>query len=97
MARHTPGPWSVEKTRAGKRLIVRGELIVAQAFAVDRGRESDANARAIAAAPVLLQACQAGLAVLAGHPADLGWRQDAADLVRVAVTRARGEESGAES
>ncbi|MCO2149841.1 hypothetical protein [Pseudomonas aeruginosa] len=65
MSKHTPGPWEIERYSDGLIQIVGDVRIVSDdeenvttvVEAVSRGDE--ANARLIAAAPELLEACQA--------------------------------------
>ncbi len=66
MGEHTPGPWPIELTGDGKRIIVGKGLVegpngyeVAEVYSDDCDpNEADANARLIASAPELLEALQ---------------------------------------
>ena len=62
---HTPGPWEaqIEKDTRLKIVGPEGWLGVAQAFG-DDFKEAQANARLIAAAPELLEACQIAVVLL---------------------------------
>lgn len=65
-AAHTPGPWPIERTGDGKRIIVGPGLIegphgydIAEVYSDDCDpEEATANARLIAAAPELLEALE---------------------------------------
>lgn len=75
-SKHTPGPWSVDDFGAGQRVVVKGragfsgDYRIADAhFSSDLARcarvsEMQANARLIAAAPELLDGCNALLGLL---------------------------------
>ena len=56
MAKHTPGKWRVDKTSMGRAGLVLSEddLIIAECWNADQ----EANARLIASAPELLEACK---------------------------------------
>ena len=81
--KHTPGPWSVGDSIDGATVHNESELMVAfcRNLAFDLG-ECAANARLIAAAPELLEACQ-----LALDSDDRGVK----DVLRTALAKARGE------
>jgi hypothetical protein len=91
--KHTPGPWRIGD--AGMTVFgpkVEGKLadIVAQLFRPKTTAESQirkANARLIAAAPDLLEACRAGLSVCEAESAN--WQ---AEIIRAAIAKATGEE-----
>lgn len=88
MSNHTPGPWHVTAMHKGIRPSFRspgenGGFAICEMYA--DGRDVVANARLIAAAPELLEACEACLA-----------RDDIADdelgvILRAAIAKARGQ------
>jgi len=55
MAEHTPGPWTVDYDDDGVEIRAAGDLM----GTIIHGGAMDANARLIAAAPMLLQAAKA--------------------------------------
>jgi len=79
--RHTPGPWATEIADYGSKRIgtvFGGSQDIARIVVVGDGltRETDANARLIAAAPDLLRACQQAIVALKGREHD-GFLRDA--------------------
>ena len=63
MSKHTPGPWGQDKwgslqTEGGQDVLLRG-ITTISAGSDERIAEAEANTRLIAAAPELLEACQA--------------------------------------
>lgn len=104
---HTPGPWVVDgddiiaRTRFGVYIAKEGDGRVAQAFSnclVTTDAECLANARLIAAAPELLEACKAVIsehaAFVASH-AGLRLTDEAAcvGMCRAAIAKAIGEQA----
>ena len=89
---HTPGPWAF-RLEAVRTVIYHTADIGEKAIAVGAGSYPDhvANARLIASAPDLLEACEAALIFIAntrGKPAEL-YR----GKLRKAIAKARGEQS----
>ena len=62
MAQHTPGPWTVYHDDEGVEIRANDDLM----GTIINGKEMDANAQLIEAAPELLAACLSCVAVL--HP-----------------------------
>jgi len=105
-ARHTPGPWDAITSDGRNYRIIGGEEAgyVAIVEAIFQPRQNAANARLIAAAPDLLEACKAASAVLTGFynaVADsIGeWESDgsrplykAEKILRAAIAKAEGWE-----
>ena len=96
MSEHTPGPWVVCPIQKEDLLHSRkvgtgpeGWLGVAQAHG-DTQEEADANARLIAAAPDLLEACRIALVYLESDADDQQEREDWAQI-RVAIHKAEGK------
>jgi hypothetical protein len=57
MSEHTPGPWELWRDGSGAMQISVGDFVICNRNPVEhRARESDANARLIAAAPDMLEA-----------------------------------------
>ena len=85
---HTPGPWIAEKV--GDRWMVSGEggYLVCQATILPNKEMEEANARLIAAAPEMLEACI--LISRGGGDSDLLTAQEAA---RAAIAKANGGEA----
>jgi len=97
MSAHTPGPWTLDPRGGG---VVRGSKVYQYARGAGQRQlalaclhddlgpeEREANARLIAAAPDLLEACEAVLKRLEGH----SQLSDAEfDALESAVTKARG-------
>ncbi len=67
---HTPGPWEVDSAHGTDAVYVLSENhLIAHVIAHGDGTDDAANARLIAAAPDLLEACQAALEIAeALHP-----------------------------
>ena len=94
--KHTPGPWTADYVPAASQHIINAQKeMVARVnyvgrFTVD---EIEANARLIAAAPGLLEACEAALqklddlSKLSGIYAACG----PASILRAAIAKAKGE------
>jgi len=84
---HTPGPWYY----AGMRTIGGpDDRMVADCFSTNRPRETcEANARLIAAAPELLEACEQ--VALAAEYGNLGTNNSAVATARAAIAKAKGE------
>ena len=97
-AKHTPGPWTLEPSciRGGDRsrsLVICGPGRVSGRSPAEHG-EDEANARLIAAAPELLQACREALADLEGYLAE--WETDPAletvQELRAVIAKATGQD-----
>lgn len=100
-AKHTPGPWHVDGDASAEpyQVIVRHDQTGARiAIAVDShhpllARDGQANARLIAAAPDLLQACRVALAEVTNHPdGHMSQFQFAYRALRAAIAKAGGTE-----
>jgi hypothetical protein len=100
MSKHTPGPWYIE----GGYLICTDDLEIGAVSSVDRGDDgkwchgeaTKANARLIAAAPELLQACASIMVSIASKTKYLEGC-DCADcqsirLVYAAIAKAEGSD-----
>jgi hypothetical protein len=96
-AKHTPGPWSIDRTgehhgqrpygiSAGKRGPTPKNIVNWGGIAAPASQESETNARLIASAPDLLEACRAGLYVAEAEGANA-----TAALIRDAIRKATGE------
>ena len=98
VTKHTPGPWSAEECRSGFAVYAykSGEAVVQTED--DEGRygtiANEANARLIAAAPELLDACEA-LARLCErfgvNPVTVSGGPSSLDRARAAIAKAKGE------
>ncbi len=88
MAQHTKGPWNIRELPGGSQIHgsigppLGGPPVFAECF----GPNHEANARLIAAAPDLLEACQIALNDLSG-PGPPGFGFDA-ELIRKAINKA---------
>jgi hypothetical protein len=98
MGKHTRGPWHVRDFDGSIGSIdAAGDMPVAQAMQTRPIRiepnqdERRANARLIAAAPDLLEACKVASALLKGLPRSLGYDFDARQL-DAAIAKATGEQ-----
>jgi hypothetical protein len=56
--KHTPGPWKAEPDEADEICILQDSTGLIVTYAFPNGKEREANARLIAAAPELLEALQ---------------------------------------
>lgn len=89
MSRHTPGPWKIIEREAGRRIEVRAKddtdvaLIKLQPSGRDRTHLN--NARLIAAAPDLLDACKLALSSCDPHAHFY-------KVIAAAIARAEGNE-----
>lgn len=91
-SKHTPGPWNVAENDSCC-IMAKGKHI-ATAFDTDGGRSESRrgmrNARLIAAAPELLEACREGLRLL---EINLEYnRGKVSDLLKAAIRKAEGGE-----
>lgn len=92
MSEHTPGPWRpghIDHWERGEKIAIRAEHIDDQpyiAFLPDLDGNVEANARLIAAAPDLLEACHAALC-----PHSLLTMEDAKQMCRAAIAKAEGK------
>ncbi len=86
---HTPGPWHCCQPDDSPRQITDGQMRICTV--TDRS-EDTANARLIAAAPALVAALKAAVAIIQGWeqaaPIDIAF---VADTARAALARAKGE------
>lgn len=93
-AKHTPGPWALTGWTAGDdfgwsiRIADAPYRLEVSAWCA----ESEADARLIAAAPDLLEALEAVLAVPEARKALVNWGTDELLAARAAVAKARGGE-----
>ena len=92
MSKHTPGPWVPYAGTSGVFIVsnqAMGYETVAHALALDDGARPakvvEANARLIAAAPELLEACEMALRLRLDDDSEV------ADAVRAAIAKAKGE------
>lgn len=105
-AKHTPGPWTVERLsseygsyRIGPAWKRHRAMLIPVAIdkRVDRSHgamehgEHDANARVIAAAPDLLEAAKGLLACLADDERDATHGTQAHESLRAAIAKAEGD------
>lgn len=102
--KYTPGPWSVYDCHGDKLDACRFENGAFQVMSVDCDHhavadcscnhscrmedECEANARLIAAAPDLLEACMEAVEALNGHPNTMGTEE----LLLSAIAKAEGRE-----
>lgn len=82
--KHTPGPWGIDGNI--NIWIMAGHLHVATVPRAHDGDWSSANAKLIAAAPDLLEACKQATAILRGDGAP-GWGV-AKDILNTAIAKA---------
>lgn len=90
---HTRGPWQLSNATPAGRFVGSspdGVLGIAMAFG-DTPDEQDANARLIAAAPDLLEACQAILTLLEQGQADTLTLEHDGAYLRAAIAKAEGQ------
>ena len=92
---HTKGPWKIEKLEApvygsDGSLVATGAGIGTESHHICTvyGRKTKANARLIAAAPELLEACKHMLRLMNG----LGYHFDAMEDAEAAIAKAEGRE-----
>lgn len=94
--KHTPGPWRVDErlscaaiaTSKGDLTYIYRHTGIAEAITVD---ELKANASLIAAAPTLLEACKAMLAVYENAPVEItAWWESQISMLRAAIAKAEG-------
>ena len=90
---HTEGPWVASVPKKEKhmqaRWITGNGFFIAKAYGHD-GQPVDGNARLIAAAPELLEACESALEMLCAGAES--WMQIECDVkLRVAIAKANGE------
>jgi hypothetical protein len=89
MAKHTPGPWY---SRNGRSPHFQGQVAsesTGATIAISYSDEDGANARLIAAAPELLDGCNAALAYLADPPSEFKENRKAAvAIIRAAIAKA---------
>jgi hypothetical protein len=92
MAKHTPGPWGVlDHAILSEKVNAYGNFWVAGFGRGDAQltEEDHANARLIAAAPELLDGCNAALAYLADPPSEFKENRKAAvAIIRAAIAKA---------
>lgn len=87
-SKHTPGPWTVGTMNDPRTDLSRGQYNV---FPLPEDCEVNANARLIAAAPMLLEALEAARDDLRRR--HVGWdtSQPLAEMVNAAIAHAKGE------
>jgi hypothetical protein len=99
MAGHTPGPWHVAKGGLGREIRADDGPFIASVYdSTFTYGERNANARLLAAAPDLLDACQAFVAALdntkfdvfIGSPAELLRLADARRAALAAIAKTAG-------
>lgn len=105
---HTPGPWLIDHIRGRYRVRINGRgwgslarVIVRMDGDVEDSPEGMANARLIAAAPDLLEACLRALPFLQALRDGLSenapdhdprlYKQAAIDMIEAAVAKVRGD------
>ena len=86
MSKHTPGPWTYHMNENYARIYLRGSGRIYPALGGDslQGYCGEANARLIAAAPDLLEACKVALGII-GFGAEH-------DQISAAIAKATGEQ-----
>ena len=97
---HTPGPWAARDLGRGTVEVIGGGDLIARLWRTrvwllpsEQGGDlpAEANARLIAAAPELLEACQEALALISEFELEaLDGRDEVPDLLRAAVAKAEG-------
>ena len=88
MGKHTSGPWKLEKSSMGRtsRIISQDDLVIAECW----NSEQEANARLIASAPELLEACKEALKEFN----EMGYTPNYADnMLREAIAKAEGDDT----
>lgn len=92
---HTPGPWALEanEVRAGDNLIADVMGGEGTRFIDDKDNtECLANARLIAAAPELLEACEIALTFLESHSARALWpKSESVAALSAAIAKATAQ------
>ena len=95
MSKHTPGPWSQDKGRCSNCVYAESKsgfpVAKAMRYSPVFDKEYLANARLIAAAPDLLEACKAMMA----SPENDMKEYVAIQLIEKAIAKAEGEENEA--
>jgi len=86
--KHTPGPWRSTVNEWGASVVDNGEQFIC--YIGSESSEDRANARLIAAAPELLEACERTAGIL---PELFSWDGDIEfqELLNAAISKARGE------
>lgn len=89
--KHTPGPWTIEIPSNGcDRYIIHGKSFEEIcATCLDTEHEMQANARLIAAAPELLEACRLALGAFEANRIDM--QQNAERKLNAAIAKAEGK------
>lgn len=93
MSKHTPGPWRLNRRFCFNVEDQNGRTIARINFDHETYDEAMANARLIAAAPDLLAATEAALALLQADIPD-NWRDRVCGQLQTAIAKARGEVIG---
>lgn len=95
MSGHTPGPWIVTYTRNGTANVGPSHNCTVAALLIAPVGEMEANARLIAAAPLMLEACELFAAYDDADPDDFEelvlMYAKAIDAIRAAIAAATGE------
>ena len=100
-AGHTPGPWHTRGAGTERAWVYAGNVAIASARHAS-GHDCEANARLIAAAPDLLEACIEALPYLETTAAELAENYDSddsaplADRLRAAIAQAKGDVHGSD-
>lgn len=101
-AKHTPRPWRIEGRTPENAIIIRAEsswpALVPEFNEVVRDSEQEANARLIASAPELLEACKVMLAAASWNDRDKCWNigpmaeteDGKITLLKAAISKAEG-------
>lgn len=90
-AQHTPGPWRIVRDEDGCFEIADENGLLINKTVARGGTTNRANARLIAAAPDLLEACESALIALT-NPGSENWRQTALTDIRAAIAKAEGRQ-----
>ena len=89
--KHTPGPWHVERTGrhdSAGRMVVSGNFCLSSVSNLHGN--ADANARLIASAPELLEACKMMLEDLAEYESPKKGYFKSAEAARAVIAKAEG-------
>ena len=91
-AEHTPGPWHIGAPPPnGERTISTEKGLMVSVATTGLGVPTLANARLIAAAPDLLQALEAFIAVAGDYPEMEEFASPEMRMARAAIAKAKGE------
>uniref|UniRef100_A0A6M3LRI8 Uncharacterized protein n=1 Tax=viral metagenome TaxID=1070528 RepID=A0A6M3LRI8_9ZZZZ len=88
MAKHTPGKWEVEVIGVHQFIVKNNKTIAKTPWDISNQEENEANARLIASAPELLEACKEAFTYLdKPHTSKFG-NVEIIDLLNKAITKA---------